>query len=297
LPTRHPTSKSLLSTLSAAWLRCGPWQATALVLFGTLTTQTGCSSADAQRKANTEKADTHHKLAEGYYASRNIDLAIREVLAALELDPTHGDSRYLYGLILFGRMQYEEAAEHFKKALQAKPKLFAARNQLGVTYIELERFHDAVVVLEVLLKEPTYTTPYLTHNNLGLAWWKLKDLRQAEKHFRMAIFLNPKLCNGHRNLGLVAMEQRDYSQAVEHLAEAVQRCPQYAELHLQHGEALEANRRYEDARQAYARCLKLAGETAMGRRCRTRLGPVRDEDANRDDGGRDPRGGDDERAP
>lgn len=245
-----------------------------------------CSSAAEVQKEKHDKAEIHYKLAGGYYASRNIELAIRELLTALEIDPAHADSRYLYGLILFGRMQYEEAAEHFKKALQTDPKHFASRNQLGVTYIELHRYHDAIVTLELLLKEPTYTTPYLVHNNLGLAWWKLGDVRQADKHFRMSVFLNAKFCQGHRNLGLLAMEQRDYAQAIEHLTEAVNRCGQYAELHLQHGEALEAGRRYDEARKAYQRCAKLAGETPMGRRCRTRLGP-----------GAANEGGDDERAP
>lgn len=244
-----------------------------------------CTSAAELKKQKFDKAELHYKLAGGYYASRNIELAIRELLAALEIDPTHADSRYLYGLILFGRMQYEEAAEHFKKALATNAKHFASRNQLGVTYIELHRYHDAVATLEMLLKEPTYTTPYLVHNNLGLAWWKLGDLRQADKHFKMAVFLNAKFCQGHRNLGLLAMDQRDYAQAVEHMTEAVARCPQYAELHLQQGEALEANRRYAEARKAYQQCAKLAGDTPMGRRCRTRLGPTASE------------GGDGERTP
>lgn len=278
----HWTHRYLLALLAPTWSGAGRARAVAWCAVGL----TACTSAAEIQKEKFDKAELHYKLAGGYYASRNIELAIRELLTALEIDPSHADSRYLYGLILFGRMQYEEAAEHFKKALGANPKHFAARNQLGVTYIELHRYHDAVAMLEVLLKEPTYTTPYLVHNNLGLAWWKLGDLRQADKHFRMAVFLNEKFCQGHRNLGLVAMDLRDYAQAVEHMTEAVARCPQYAELHLQHGEALEADRRYAEARKAYKQCAKLAGETPMGRRCRTRLGPAASEE-----------GGEDERTP
>ena len=233
--------------------------------------QGACSSAQVEQQERTEKADFHHKLAVGYLNAGNVDLAIRELIEALEVDDVHAESRYLYGFILFGRKRYEEASEHFRKALQAKPNFYAARNHLGVTYMELERWSDAVAVLEPLLKEPTYTTQYLVYNNLGWAWFKQGDLRQADKNLRMSVFLNAKFCNGWRNLGLVAMTQRDYRGAVEHLTEAVKGCPTYAELHLQRAEALEADGQAAEADQAFRKCAELAGDSALGRRCKAHV--------------------------
>ncbi len=232
---------------------------------------TACSSAEVERKARVEKADLHYNLASGYYHEHNIELAIRELVEALELDDMHADARYLYGVILFGRKRHEEAVDHLRKALTTRPNFFAARNQLGVAYIEMDRFADAIATLEPLLKEPTYTTPYLVHNNLGWAYMKLGDLRQAEKHLRMAVFLGPKLCNGWRNLGLLAMQQRDYKGAVDYMTEATTRCPQYAELHLQRGEALEADGQQPEAESAFKKCTELAGDTQLGRRCKAHL--------------------------
>jgi tetratricopeptide (TPR) repeat protein len=230
-----------------------------------------CSSAEVEKQARTEKADLHYKLANGYYHEHNIELAIGQLVEALELDDMHADARYLYGVILFGRKRYEEAVDHLRKAMISKPNFFAARNQLAVCYIEMDRYADAIATLEPLLKEPTYTTPYLAYNNLGLAYLKLGDLRQAEKHLRMAVFLNPKLCNGWRNLGLLAMQQRDYKNAVDHMTEATSRCPQYAELHLQRGEALEADGQQPEAETAFKKCTELAGDTQLGRRCKAHL--------------------------
>jgi Tfp pilus assembly protein PilF len=231
-----------------------------------------CSSAEVERKQREEKADFHHKLATGYFHAGNVELAIKELIEALRYDEMHAESRYLYGFVLFGRKRYEEAAEHFRRALQSRPGFFAARNHLGVTYLELERWYDAIVALEPLLKEPTYTTQYLVFNNLGWAYFKQGDLRMADKHLRMAVFLNPKLCNGWRNLGLLAMTQRDYRGAVEQFTEATTRCPQYAELHLQRGEALDADRRADEAMEAFKKCAELSGESQLGRRCKAKLG-------------------------
>jgi len=237
-----------------------------------LATVAGCSSAEVERKQVQDKADFHFNLASGYFHAGNVDLAIRELINALTLDDSHADSRYLYGFILFGRKRYEEAAEHLRKALQSRPNFFAARNHLGATYLELERWYDAIVVLEPLLKEPTYTTQYLVYNNLGWAYFKQGDLRLADKHLRMSVFLNPKFCNGHRNLGLVAAAQRDVRSSIEHFTEAATRCPQYAELHFQRGEALTQDGQTEAATAAYRKCCQLAGETQLGRRCKGRLG-------------------------
>jgi type IV pilus biogenesis/stability protein PilW len=247
-----------------------PWVALLLGL-GLAPAAVGCSSAEVEQQKRVEKADFHYRLANGYFHSGSVDLAIRELISALDVAPMHADSRYLYGFILFGRKRYEEASEHFRKALQAKPDFYAARNILGATYIEMERYYDAIATLEALTREPRYTTPYHAYNNLGLAYLRQGDLKQAEKNFRMAVFVNPKFCQGYRNLGTVSMAQRDYTGAVEHMTEAVNRCPRYAELHLQFGEALEAARRFDDADKAFQRCAELAGETPIGRRCKARL--------------------------
>lgn len=253
------------------WSRWGRAVVRCCALVALAGSAAGCSSAEVERQQKLEQADFHYRLANGYFHSASIDLSIRELISALEIEPNHADSRYLYGFILFGRKRYEEASEHFRKALLTKPDFYAARNILGATYIELERYYDAIATLEPLTREPRYTTPYHAYNNLGLAFFRQGDLKQAEKNFRMAVFHNPKFCQGYRNLGLVNIAQRDYAAAVDQLTEAVGRCPRYAELHLQRGEALEADRRFDDADKSFQKCAELAGDTAIGRRCKARL--------------------------
>lgn len=230
-----------------------------------------CSGAEAERQARADKADLHCKLATNYWHAGNIELAVRELVEALNADEAHPDAHYLYGVIFFGQKNFDEATEHFRRALAGRANFFAARNILGVTYMELERWPEAIQTLTPLLKEPTYTTQYLTYNNLGWAHARSGDLRQADKHLRMAVFLNPKMCNAWRNLGLVAMQQRDFRAAVEDFTEATTRCPNYAELHLQRAEALDADGQATAADQALRKCADLAGDTALGRRCRSHM--------------------------
>lgn len=230
----------------------------------------GCGSAEAERRQREQKAEFHFKLAAGYFHNHNIELAIRELVRAFDFEPEHAESRYLYGFILFGRKRFEEAAENFRRALARNPKFYAARNHLGVTYLELERFHEAIEVIEPLLKEPLYTTPYLAHNNIGWAYLRLGNLRNAEKHLRMAVFINPKFCLGHFNLGLLAKEMRDLTAAVGHLEDATRLCADYAEAWWQLGEVLAATS-FERSQDAFRRCHALRGDAPLGRRCAARV--------------------------
>ncbi len=252
------------------------------VLIATLLAVATCSSAATELKEKQEKAAFHYKLALGYFQARNIDLSIRELIKSFEYEQDHADSRYLYGFVLFGRKQYEEAAENFRTALRVRPRFFAARNHLGVTYLALERWPEAIAILKPLLKEPTYTTPYLVHNNIGWAHLKQADLRQSERHLRMSVFVNPKFCQGHRNLALLAVEQRDLSAAVSHMQDAIERCPKIAEFHFQLGEILTASGLSEGATKAFHRCRALAKATVLGRRCGARVhGPGADAGSRR----------------
>lgn len=231
----------------------------------------GCSSAQVEAEKRTKKAAFHYKIALGYLNSKKVDLVIRELVKAFEQDDNHADSRYLYGFVLFGRKRYEEAAANFRRAVKHKKNFFAARNHLGVTYLQLERWADAIVALEPLLKQPTYTTPYLVHNNLGWAYMKQANLRMAGKHLRMAVFVNAKFCQGHRNLGLLAVEQRDLTAAVGHYETAIKHCPKIAEFHFQLGEVLSASHQTVRAQRAFRTCQKLARGSMLGGRCSARV--------------------------
>ena len=231
----------------------------------------GCGATQLETKKRQEKAEFHYKLAAGYFHAHSVDLAIRELMQSFQFDADYPESRYLFGFILFGRKRHEEAVLNFKRALKRKPKFFAARNHLGVTYLELERWQDAIDVLKPLLKEPTYTTPYLPYNNIGWAYMKMGQLNQAGKHLRMAVFVNPKFCQGHRNLGLLAEKRGDSQGAERHLEEATRRCPKVATFHFSLGDLYCRAHNGAKAEVAYKRCSALAGTTLLGRRCAARV--------------------------
>jgi len=231
-----------------------------------------CSPTNTKDPEVQSKADFHYKLANNYFYSGNVDLAIREVLVAIQIDPTHADAHHLYGFILFGRKQFEDAIEHFQAAILYKPDFFSAVQNLGSVYLAMSRWRDAIETLEPLTRKPSYTTPYLAHNNVGWAYLNLNDLANARKHLQMAVFLNPKFCLGYYNLGLLAEKESDDRGALAKYGQASKACPRYAEPLFQMGEIYRRNAQPVDAAKAYGRCAELSKDSALSERCRARLG-------------------------
>ena len=125
----------------------------------------------------------------------------------------------------------------------------------------------AVAYFTRLLEKPLYKTPYLAHNNLGWALYNLGHYDEAQRHYDMAIFLNPKMCLAHNNAGRLFAHTGDTARALEHFEKAIDLCPNYAEPHYFLGRIHAALSAPKRAREHYARCAKISPEAPYGRRC------------------------------
>lgn len=232
----------------------------------------GCAGVQDQKKKDiTKTADYSYKMAQGYFDARQIPMAMRSLMVTLKRDEKHERAHYLLGYIYMGRRDYPKAVRHFKSALDSKPEFHDARNALGATYLAMARWRDAADVFEVLLEEPLYASPELVHNNLGWAHYNLKKYTRAVEHFKMAIFLQPKMCLGHNNLGLSYSKMRKTDVAIKHYRMAIELCPaNYAEPHFNLGMLLQGSNDMQ-ARLHFERCSELQPASNLGDRCRQYL--------------------------
>jgi len=234
----------------------------------------GCGANKAEQKAREESSRYHYNLAYGHYFDStrpNVDGAMQEVLKSLQVDPEYPEAHMLAGLIYMGREIHVKAIRHFKKALELRPTYYTAANNLGAAYLGSGRWEDAIKVYEELVGNIMYATPGHGHNNLGWAWFKKGDLDKARRHFLMAINLAPQLCVAHNNLGIILLKKGNVRRAQKYLLRAIKKCPKYAEPHYHMGRIFGQQRQFGLARQSFARCVKLAGDSNWGDRCVERL--------------------------
>lgn len=230
-----------------------------------------CSSGVSTE--NQRKSDYHFKLGKGYFFDQNIPMALRELDTSLALNPTNERTHFLLAFIAMGRKNYTEAVLHYKKALEAKPDYFDARENLGAAYLAMRRWDEAIAALTPLLTERLYATPYILNNNLGLAYMGKGDLTTAIEEFKKSVFLNPRFCLGLNNLGRAYVESADERQAVKTFQKAIERCSEYgyADPFFHLGRIYERAGRRAEAQELFQKCAELGGEAAIGDRCSQRL--------------------------
>ena len=229
----------------------------------------GCNPGAGDPNA-ADKATFHYQLAKNYFYDHNIVMATREAHAVLAIDPDHAEANHLLGFIHFGRKQYTEAITHFRKAIAAKDKYYQAIGNLGAVFLAQKRWEEAAVQFEILTGEQLYPSPSLAHVNLAWALQGLKRYPEALDHYRMALFLNPKLCLGHNNLGLLYESMGEETLALESFERAGKLCPKYAEPFFHLGRMLSAVGQAGRASEAFTRCQQLEPDSMLGRRCATR---------------------------
>ena len=214
-----------------------------------------------------EKAQYHYKLASNFFYDENTTSAIQELYTALKYEPSHKEAHHLLGFIYMGRQDYPRALQHFQGAINVDPEFDEAVANMGNLQLAMEQWEAAIGYFDRLLARPLYRTPYLAHNNLGWAKYKLSRYAEAKQHFEMAIFLNPKFCLAFNNLGRLHAHIGETDKALAKFEKATKLCPGYVEPHYFLGRIYAALSAADRARKHFKTCNELAPDTPYGLRC------------------------------
>jgi predicted O-linked N-acetylglucosamine transferase (SPINDLY family) len=129
------------------------------------------------------------------------------------------------------------AIDCLRTALQIKPGIPEAHNNLGIVLAEEGRLAEAVASFQEAVRlKPNYAD---AHNNLGNALRQQGRLDEAADHFHQAIRLRPDYAEAHCNLGIVLLGQDKCALAEASLRQAVRLKPGYVEAHINLGAVLE----------------------------------------------------------
>ena len=119
----------------------------------------------------------------------------------------------------------DEAIIHYKKALEIKPDLSAAHNNLGVIFQSMNKLNEA----ENSFKKALEINPNQVdaHNNLGSILYKLNKLEDAEKSYKKAIDLKSDNYVSYNNLGTVLFKLNKLEDAEKSYKKAIELKPDY----------------------------------------------------------------------
>lgn len=185
-----------------------------------LTQVSACGTSQKKR----DEASLRLRIGTSLFAQGQYPGALRELLAAENLDPENEIIQNNLGLTYFMREKYDLASEHLLKALDLKPSYSEARNNYGRVLIEVEKYDLAVVELKKVVADLTYDDPVKAWVNLGLAYFRKGDFKEAKEMFLTGIRVNRNHCLGQTMYGRSLFELADFKNAAQALDNAVLIC-------------------------------------------------------------------------
>jgi tetratricopeptide (TPR) repeat protein len=189
---------------------------------------TGQAKTDQEKNDDLPKAKTPEITATTYYTTGlileqqgNYAGAIDKFNRAIDADH-HCTSAYNHlGLCYMRLRNYDLAEDTFKQALQQSPNLPYLHNNLGFTYLLQNKFTNAEAELKnAITLDPNFRR---AHANLAVALAKQGKPDQALPHFLQA---NSRP-EAHYNLALVLHSQGNYDLAEKHYKIAVRLNPDF----------------------------------------------------------------------
>ena len=163
-----------------------------------------------------------------------------------------------------------EAEKYAKAAVKANDAFRDAKNLLGNIYILEKRYHDAIVTLEPLTRDPAYTESYLAWGNLG--WAQVQDglVDSGITSLKNSV-TQPRFCVGFYRLGVAYEKKNDLAAAEKSFSDALgvdsPDCQALQDAWEARGRMRAKLGRPDDAKKDFERCRELSKETPTGRAC------------------------------
>jgi tetratricopeptide (TPR) repeat protein len=174
---------------------------------------------------------------------------------AVRLRPRYAEGHYNLGTTLERLGELDAAVREYKAVLDIDPYQARAHHRLGLTLRTLGREEEAVAAL-VQATAYDAASPAL-HLDLGRALAESGRTSDAIAQFREASRLDPGSAEAHQNLGSALLQQHKPDEALLELTEAVRLDPTLADAEYNLGLALEAGERLDEAVGHYQRALNI----------------------------------------
>lgn len=238
-----------------------------ILLLVLLLTAVGCSGSEQARK----KATYHHQLGVSNLNEGNYSSALEQLLKAEQLQPTNSEIVYDLATVYSRKKKYALAEQRYLQALQLRPGFALARYSLGLTYMEMKRWDDAIDQLAIASEDLVFSEQEMAGINLGLAYLGKGNTPMALSILRRHVVDNQQNPMAHLALGRVYYAESKFNLAINEYDAALRIAPDFSQAHYYLGLAYEAVKKNEAARNAFQQVIRLTPYTEIGQLAKERL--------------------------
>ena len=157
------------------------------------------------------------------------------------------------------------AEQRLQKAIMLKPNNSAARNDLGVAYLELKRWDNAIQQFKIVKDDIFYENSENATINLGLAYLGKGDYPKALEELRAVAAVNPRNPVIRLSLGRVWFAMDKTEQAIAEYKKALEIYNDYGAAHYYLGLAYLKLNNTAAARASFKEAVRIMPDTDLGR--------------------------------
>ena len=245
-------------------------QATAVLV--TLILAGSCSGKKPSACRNPEYSAVKKKQAISQMDKGDLYGSLEAGLEAEKCSPRDPEIQYWLGRIYWKRKQLPKALEHMEKALSLRKDYPEANQALGMIYLDLKRWDEAIDQFKVVTSHELFREPEAAYNNIGWAYLMKGDQDQAEQNFQQALQINLNYCPAHCNLGEVQTQRGLTTAAIQSFQRAITLCPEYGRAHLLLGIELQKQKNVAGACREFQATVRLWPNTDEALRSQEYMG-------------------------
>lgn len=197
-----------------------------------------------------ESAAIHSELGAGYFAQRQMGIALEEFTAATKIDPTYALAYNGLGLVYGALGEDKKADASFRKSLQLEPGNSESHNNYGTFLCSRNRLDESITQFLEAVKNPLYATPGVAYMNAGICSLRKPDVNNAEIYLQKALQAQPLLHQAAYQLALINFDRGQHELARNYLQNALVSNPTPEMLWL--GVRVERKLGDKDAEASYA---------------------------------------------
>lgn len=161
----------------------------------------------------SQLAQDYTQLGIGYMRQGQLDTAWQRLHRALEVAPNYSVAHNAMGLLYDRLKEPDKADEEFRKAVELNPTDSSAQTNYGTFLCRHGKPAEGEKHFLLALQNSLYQSPEITYADAGECLHKNGQDDKAEKYFRQALQVNPKIPNALLGMAQINYSKKHYLQA------------------------------------------------------------------------------------